>query len=71
MLSNATTEVDRRTLLHVPSGTPWSTSSVEKNPIDFVLKWINVEIWRCFNVKSDVSTLTLKSDIVSKFQTND
>ena len=28
MLSNTTkTEVDRRTLLHVPSGTPWSTYS--------------------------------------------
>ena len=27
------TEVDRRTLLHVPSGTPWSTSSDTHYPL--------------------------------------
>ena len=39
MLSNATNQpnlIDRRTWLHVPSGTPWSTSSVFISLIKFI-----------------------------------
>ena len=65
------TEVDRRTWLHVPSGTPWSTSSdthqvVEIHKRDFysdvytILNRIKFMIWQNKNCKQTLASIVNK-----------